>query len=404
MLSVNEIREKVLRYWRSGKVPGVLAAGEDCFPIRIPWGLPTAKKLQDDFAAIRENIADIRRQSGPGNMGYRIEWKEINHRRLGRQQIPAGLLFDQPGFLHCTGKEQEYSRFINNLELIRTREPKLEEWLVTHPMEIILHDGKWPQLLSVINWFKVHPRPRLFLRQLDIPGVDTKFIERHKKIIADLIVAVLPGDMVCSSVKGLANHGFERKFALKFDEPLIRLRYLDPAISPHPACLDISLPLSGFKRLNPLCQRVFITENKINGLSFPPVAGSIIIFGLGYGIRSLQGVDWLKNMEIIYWGDIDTHGFSILSALRSFLPQASSFLMDKQTLFVHQNLWGREEDSKRRLSDLNYLNEEEKRLYNELVNNIIADNLRLEQERIGFTYLEQRLQVTGARLQGTGRA
>ncbi|WP_353620190.1 Wadjet anti-phage system protein JetD domain-containing protein [Thalassotalea sp. G20_0] len=28
---------------------------------------------------------------------------------------------------------------------------------------------------------------------------------------------------------------------------------------------------------------MFITENKVNGLAFPPVADAIVIFGLGYG-------------------------------------------------------------------------------------------------------------------------
>lgn len=66
--------------------------------------------------------------------------------------------------------------------------------------------------------------------------------------------------------------------------------------------------------------RVYITENNINGLAFPPMEGSLVIFGLGYGVETLSTIPWLRKVGIIYWGDIDTHGFAILDRLRMTFP------------------------------------------------------------------------------------
>ena len=104
---------------------------------------------------------------------------------------------------------------------------------------------------------------------------------------------------------------------------------------------DLSVPVDQFARLALPVERVFITENEINGLVFPGARGSIVIFGLGYGVQVLAGVEWLREKPVYYWGDIDTHGFAILDRLRSDFPDMRSFLMDRATLLEHRELWGR---------------------------------------------------------------
>jgi hypothetical protein len=172
---------------------------------------------------------------------------------------------------------------------------------------------------------------------------------------------------------------------LKYDPALIRFRWLDPSLSVSTAGLDdLSVPLRSFQQLSPAVERVFVTENKINGLSLPACPRSMVIFGLGYGIECLADISWLKNKVIHYWGDIDTHGFSILARLRKLYPQVQSFLMDTTTLHSCTRLWGTEPDSARFQGELNSLTQAEQQLYQELLDNRYAINLRLEQERIPF--------------------
>ncbi len=133
---------------------------------------------------------------------------------------------------------------------------------------------------------------------------------------------------------------FEQRFGLRQRPSLIRLRILDPSLSIG-GLTDIAIPVE-LAMLDLPATRVFITENEINGLAFPEVTGSIVVFKLGYALDLLSYVAWLGGREIHYWGDIDTHGFAMLDRLRARFPQAKSLLMDRETLIVHRNLWGRE--------------------------------------------------------------
>jgi hypothetical protein len=48
----------------------------------------------------------------------------------------------------------------------------------------------------------------------------------------------------------------------------------------------------------------------------------------------------VQEVDVHYWGDLDTHGFAILHSLRAWLPQTQSFLMDRQTLAEHRDRLG----------------------------------------------------------------
>ena len=60
----------------------------------------------------------------------------------------------------------------------------------------------------------------------------------------------------------------------------------------------------------------------------------MVIFGGGYAVPVLQPLGWLASLDLVYWGDIDTHGFAILDRLRHRLPRARSILMDRATLLA----------------------------------------------------------------------
>jgi hypothetical protein len=140
--------------------------------------------------------------------------------------------------------------------------------------------------------------------------------------------------------------------------------------------------------LDLLVDRVFITENKVNGLAFPEARNALVIFGLGYGVQLLKDVPWLSACQINYWGDIDSHGFAMLSQLRSYFPKARSLLMDESTLLACRPLWGTESaETAHKAEQLPNLHENEQLLYQQLKDHW-QPCLRLEQERIPFNLLE----------------
>ncbi len=65
--------------------------------------------------------------------------------------------------------------------------------------------------------------------------------------------------------------------------------------------------------------------------------------------------------------------------------------MNRDTLLEFASQWGEEE--KQTLNELTRLNNEEGALYDDLRDNRIRKNLRLEQERIGFSWVEAALSL-----------
>jgi hypothetical protein len=63
--------------------------------------------------------------------------------------------------------------------------------------------------------------------------------------------------------------------------------------------------------------------------------------------------------------------------------------MDRATLLAFESQWGSEDAQLVR--DLPHLSTSERELYNDLRDNRIRKNLRLEQERIGFEWLKTAL-------------
>ncbi|MDX9709716.1 MAG: DUF2220 family protein [Trichloromonas sp.] len=396
MIAPGEIKAKAEKIWQSGLLLRAHLRGEELFPLDIPFRKPTGKEALERFAEVRAWMLSLR-EAGKASrgFGYSLDFSAVNHRQLGEQRFPARIYFETPAdLLRIIGRQRDFDCFRELAEPTLAAHPSLRPWLERSPFNVLDHRESWPRLLAVCAYFLHNPVPGRYLRELDIPGVDSKFVERNRRILREMLDILLPPAAIDRSVTSLAGSGFERRFGLRYDEPLIRLRLLDPVPTAPFGLTDLSIPLSQFLAFDFPCRRVFITENKINGLSFPQVADALVIFGLGYGIQALKEADWLRRKEIVYWGDIDTHGFAILSQLRGYFPRVRSMLMDRETLLAFRHLWVAEEADKRCLAELPHLDEEERRLCEDLRGNGLGDRVRLEQERIAFAWLRDWLERT----------
>jgi hypothetical protein len=323
----------------------------------------------------------------------RIEWCELKHRVLGTQRLPKSIWVDSlDDALALIGKRADGARFEQVLSLTRSRHSTLLAWLAKQPLQAIELADAWPRLLDVVDWLRQHPRPGIYLRQVDIPGIHSKFIEAHRGVLAELFDLALPATAIA------AEHAGTSRFSARYgflDKPTrIRFRVLDEriALMHGPTVPDVTLDADSFAKLEASIQRVFITENETNFLAFPAATDAtdaIAIFGAGYGWDALSRAEWLSRCSIHYWGDIDTHGFAILDQLRRRFAHVESFLMDRATLMAHQSLWGNEPDQV--VHDLPSLTVVEQALFDDLRDNRIRGNLRLEQEMIGFAHVKTAL-------------
>lgn len=84
----------------------------------------------------------------------------------------------------------------------------------------------------------------------------------------------------------------------------------------------------------------------------------------------------------------------MLDRVRRLFPKVQSFLMDRETLLVHRALWGSEGSTKRYEKSLERLSEDERALFDDLRFDRLGQGVRLEQERIGFGWVEQAVKVS----------
>ena len=382
-----DLQAQVHKLWDRGLLLASVAGGESVFPRRLALKGPDSRALGERFSEVRDWIAGLIANEGL----YRIEWRSVNHRVLGANRIPSAIWIDTlEQALGLIGKHRAAERFAGMVERTRETRAELIPWLAKRPLRALALAEEWPQLLAIVDWLSKHPRPEVYLRQVDLPGVHTKLIEGHRGVLAEFFDLVLPEEAIDATHTGA--FGFCRRYGFLDKPARVRFRMLDPTVRllPMASDQDITLTQAAFSSLAPPVTTVFITENEINFLAFPNVRDSMVIFGAGYGFANLATVHWLQEKNILYWGDIDTHGFAILNQLRGFFPHTVSFLMDRETLLAHRQFWGSEPQPQ--TGDLLRLTTEEQALHDQLRQHTWGVSVRLEQEKIGFQFLAATLQ------------
>ena len=132
---------------------------------------------------------------------------------------------------------------------------------------------------------------------------------------------------------------------------------------------------------------VLIVENHESLAALPPLEGVAAVHGQGLAAPELAVVGWLAAAEVVYWGDLDTHGFRILADVRRALPHTESVLMDTATLTRFAALAVREpEPFQGRIGHLTASEQE-------ALTALRAGGLRLEQERIDARYAVRALRA-----------
>ena len=375
MITSAEIKKKALRkytdYLRN------VAAGITFQQIEIPCN----KKASDTIAEYQREFYDIRSLSKEvKGYGYTIEWKTIKNKMLGTQDFPSKIMFETADdFERFLQKVKEVADFRKNVALINGKFSKLQHWIEKYPQKVIDNSEDWNNILKVLDYFSKNPLPKLYIRELPIE-VHTKFVEQHKAVISELL------DIVIEEYVDKNEKDFEKRYGLRYDEPMVRMRLLDEtlATSYFSGLDDITIPVSLFLKLKMPISMAYIVENKVNFQTFPPVAKSIVIWGKGYGVASIKDSELLKSTELIYWGDLDAQGFEILSQFRSYFARVKSLLMDKATFDKYfENDLGTPSKIN---TKLNLTTEEE-----ELYSYIKTNNYRLEQEKIPQSYVVEKL-------------
>lgn len=359
---------------------------EDLFwPLEVNLGIPTENQALKQVEDVRAWVAAWQYWNGVGS----LSWGDRRWRKLGTQPVPEKLLLASAGEVaQWIGEADRWDRAQQRyMDLIR-HWPQLAGDLPRY--FAILADYcevDYRRLIGMVAWIEKHPASNLYPRQLPVSGLDSKWLEKRKGLLAGLVDAVRG--------RSTAEGDFYERCGLKAPPQLIRLRILDDSLRQRvggPG--DISVPWEQMAELDLPVSNVFIVENLQTGLAFDDLPGSIVIMQLGYGVDVLGRLPWVAKANCVYWGDLDTHGFAILNRARIYLPELKSVLMDEETLRNHQDLWVEEKDQ-HAAEILPLLTDPEQAVYQAIKRNTWGQNVRLEQERIAWNFAWKKLRQQG---------
>lgn len=366
------IKAAVRRRWDDGSLLRALAAGDPFPVIDLPVRGPRPTEVGDDLDAVRQWIADLER----GARGYDVIYTEIGGRHVGRNRIPSRAIVSSYDMAwRLLGVGPDVDRF-QRVAAIVDDEPVLRAWVAQNPLKALAVADDWTPVVAAYRWLERHRGSGRSVREISAPGVDTKFVERHRPLLAALLGV------------SAAAAPFASGLGLRTKPDLLRIRFDSGFLGLPGNVSEATFRAQELARAHAVLQAAVIVENEVTFLSVPVPHEGVVIWGKGFEVDRAGRLPWLEGVAVHYWGDLDTHGFAILNQLRAWLPRTRSFLMDRETLLAHQDRWGTE--PRPTAASLPQLTEAEAALYADLVSDRYAASLRLEQERIDWAWAEQR--------------
>lgn len=352
-----EVAARAATRYRRG-VRGWVTGTTEFSPFRIPLGNPTGKDVVHRLDEVKAWLAAWRTYSGPGAVDTTVKRLDV-YRRV---EVPTHLtLRTAEEVAQAAGRTQAAElRHLRELwSLLRAALGNEPELAAAFPGWRSWDTETALRSIRVIEWLRTHDASQFYLRELPIPGVDTKWIEQRLGVLR-----AITGD--------IAFRRITPEYTVRTLDPTLRINSFD----------RVSLPVTAQFDHTPF-HTVLVVENLATFYALPAVPGTLAIFGAGFREHVLAEASWLSTKRLLYWGDLDSHGFGILHRFRSLYPHTISVLMDAGTFHSFRELAVREPTVYR--GDLPLLTPAEREAAAALHE---AGGLRLEQERIPFDHVE----------------
>lgn len=367
---LSQVRTRYQRSWREWLL------GEP--PEPMSWALngPTAEEFFREPARVNADLVEWRRWAADHPL-VRLRPRALRT-RLGEQESLTHLeVPDVEALLSLDPALQRHWRTANSrLETLAGlgSSPGLLRSFVGQIIE--LSEPDFTILVEASRWFAVHPASGYTVRQVPVPGMHTKWLARHRRLV---LAALNRASDVNDGSDDLSQVELD-PLGLRALPQTVDLILADPTDQHrHDGLRHVQAPVPEVSGLHLQPAHVLIVENKGSAMIVPDVPGLVVIHSLGNNLEPLSAIPWLKEAECWYWGDLDRAGMTLLSRARTRIPRIKSLLMDSATLDAHEWLAVQEQEKADRPGD----NLDEHEL-------IVAERLwaggdsymRLEQERV----------------------
>ncbi|WP_436156641.1 DUF3322 domain-containing protein [Polaromonas sp. LjRoot131] len=383
-LTPQQVHALVRKKWDAYHSSWLVSPLEATWPLTVLLHELTQKDVSSGLAETRKWVQTWRAWD-PGSCS--VQW--VSRRwPSGDQELPTRLVIPSAeaaaAFL---GQKSVWDRAKRRYAQWCERFPKLAgSKAAARQSDAVLveySDEDFQRLNSLLQWFLDCPRSGLYLRQLPVPDVDTKWVERRRGAVSDLVRHLFnaPDTTSLHQVCGLLT-----------EPSRIRIRVLCPQLRGQLGGLcDIEAPVAELASLPIRPRTCIVVENQNTGIALPNIAGAVVFMRLGLAVDQLDPIGWIRDAFLqVYWGDLDTHGFAALARARRRFPAMVSVLMTEETLLSHRSMWVREEKPSK-VESFDNLTEAEFDVYDGIRSNRWEQQVRLEQERISWPTAMERL-------------
>lgn len=320
--------------------------------------------------------------AGPGE----IEYTNLRF-PTGMHRMPKTLVLDRPGDVAEAQPDDRrmWVRCGRRLTQLEKAFPRAR--LEGHIRRVtLLSDVDYDRLVSAGTWLTANPTSGMFLRQLPIEGIDTKWLARNAALVLAVLGDHTEADLLDDDVPVSRKRALHQRLGLRVVPELVQVSVCDPGLRAQFAGMrHFAATVEDLNRWPQHPDAVVILENKETAFAVTEDhRGTVILHGHGFHVDQYARISWVRAARrVLYWGDIDAPGLQFVSDLRGHGVEVRTILTDTGTLDRHRHLAVEGTVPQRTATPL-HLTTEERELYAQLAAHAAehSTGLLLEQERI----------------------
>lgn len=187
-----DIRRQLERLWNKGILPEALVTRAEVFPLPLSLRTPGSSDIVHHLSAVMTWAETLKTMKH-----VKLTYQKIKNQVQGPQTLPQKAWIETlDDALTLLSKKEDAHQIMALHAMTLEKAPFLQGWFSKNILKCYHHAAVWEQLLTLTIWMKDNPAPDIYLRQVDLPGIHTKFIERHKPILSLLFQEALPADAI----------------------------------------------------------------------------------------------------------------------------------------------------------------------------------------------------------------
>lgn len=314
--------------------------------------------------------------------GWSIKWEDWNSKKLGKQKWPSSISIEtEDDYLYLIKKGEEVSQFKRQLEELIRWKKEIRSFLLVRTNAVLEYQSIWNDICNVVDYLIQNDVEGYYIRSLPLP-VHTKFIENNKAFIYSLLKHFSPERYPEETIR------FETALGLKEKQHVYTMRWLDDNLATkymhgHEV---FGLSTVGLRAVDWEVEELWLVENETNLFLLPNRKGALVLFSKGHAVTQLFNIPLLGRTKLVYWGDLDEHGFIMLNSFRKNYNHAKSIFMDQNTVEYHRSEMLTQPE-KYKIRSLEYLSIDE----NEAFQTLLSINGRIEQEKLNQRFIFRKL-------------